>query len=179
MVSETPVPACPGHCDHGCARTYHVDVVVRRWAYSDNGWREPWHTSRDLYHFHFRFFHVRLGCADTHYEFDLGRSIADSGSAAPLRCCNRHSYAAAKHQRFVGSARATSTRCRTSSRAAPPLPPHSPAPPRPSSFTTRQRSANSRNRPSAPPMLTIENARSRPRRLPPQIPDLAGRLLKP
>ena len=47
----------PGNCDHGCARTYNVDAVVRWWAFIDNGWREPRHPSRDLYHFHFRFFH--------------------------------------------------------------------------------------------------------------------------
>ena|SRR6516162_1297670 len=78
MVSETAIPACPGNCDHGCARTNDVDVVVRWWAYFDNAWLEPWHPSRDLYHFHFRLFHVRLDCADTQYELDLGRSIADA-----------------------------------------------------------------------------------------------------
>ena len=89
MVPETTIPACPGNCHHACARTHHVDVVVRWWAYIDNAWLEPWHPDRDLYYFHFRFFHVRLGRAETQYELNLSRSIAASGSAAPLRCCNR------------------------------------------------------------------------------------------
>jgi len=88
MVSETAIPACSGNCDHGCARTNDVDVVVWWWAYIDNAWLEPWHPSRDLYHFHFRLFHVGLGCADTQYELDLGRSIADAheGDRPPFAC---------------------------------------------------------------------------------------------
>src|SRR6516164_10821683 len=81
MVPETTIPACPGNCHHACARTHHVDVVVRWWAYIDNAWLERWHPSWELYYFHFRFFHVRLGRAETQYELNLSRSIADSGSA--------------------------------------------------------------------------------------------------
>jgi len=78
MVSETAIPSYSCNCDDYFARSYFVGVVVRWWRTSIyQWWWESRNPSRDLHHFRFRFFHVWFGCAETEYEFDANRSIAD------------------------------------------------------------------------------------------------------
>jgi hypothetical protein len=76
MVSETAIPPCSCNRYDYFARSYFVGVVVRRWFIYQQWW-ESRNLSRELHDIRFRCFHVWFGCAETQYEFDANRSIAD------------------------------------------------------------------------------------------------------